>query len=498
MASSNSESALDFPKSRQPTPLLLQEKEVGRPTPLLLQEKEVGLSFAQMEEIESIAGSDAVLNLIELIKQDSRLWDRNSSNYVTHYDIKIHRFNNIAQLLNINGISGETVASAWRELTEKYRRRLYDGKRRNGTTNWPYFEAMNFLRPLYEVSRWQRTKPAQTARSQSPSVAHLVNTILSAHAAAEAQNVHSYSSADTQNVQNYSDADVHGVHSYSETDETDSHIISLGDQPNDIEHKVGTNMCHKNSLNNVDVERTTEVAAGNDLMDTIRYLSSHQLQNDVKCCESTSPSSHFATGIAKEIEAEMGINQRTANSSNLLNAIGETSRTITANTNIPNPKRTTNRSCSRSKAGICNPRSQRSIKMLISSPYNKVVTPASPQSLSGYGSATVYSQPVINGSSTNGFSPIKTTERCVTATSNTHEPLMTDNVNSRWENVGRVWIDMMQAVRSPELALAANRYITNTLFAVLDSDRIIAAKNPSRIRIVMPQTPPEIQIIPLN
>lgn len=43
------------------------------------------------------------------------------------------------------------------------------------------------------------------------------------------------SSADTQNVQNYSDADVHGVHSYSETDETDSHIISLGDQPNDIE-----------------------------------------------------------------------------------------------------------------------------------------------------------------------------------------------------------------------------------------------------------------------
>lgn len=57
---------------------------------------------------------------------------------------------------------------------------------------------------------------------------------------------------------------------------------------------------------------------------------------------------------------------------------------------------------------------------------------------------------------------------------------------------------MMQAVRSPELALAANRYITNTLFAVLDSDRIIAAKNPSRIRIVMPQTPPEIQIIPLN
>lgn len=56
-----------------------------------------------MEEIESIAGSDAVLNLIELIKQDSRLWDRNSSNYVTHYDIKIHRFNNIAQLLNING-----------------------------------------------------------------------------------------------------------------------------------------------------------------------------------------------------------------------------------------------------------------------------------------------------------------------------------------------------------------------------------------------------------
>lgn len=81
--------------------------------------------------------------------------------------------------------------------------------------------------------------------------------------------------------------------------------------------------------------------------------------------ESTSPSSHFATGIAKEIEAEMGINQRTANSSNLLNAIGETSRTITANTNIPNPKRTTNRSCSRSKAGICNPRSQRSIKMVL-------------------------------------------------------------------------------------------------------------------------------------
>lgn len=47
-------------------------------------------------------------------------------------------------------VTAEIVASAWRELSEKYRRRLYDGKRRNGATNWPYFQAMSFLQEQYE------------------------------------------------------------------------------------------------------------------------------------------------------------------------------------------------------------------------------------------------------------------------------------------------------------------------------------------------------------
>uniref|UniRef100_A0A914R4W5 MADF domain-containing protein n=2 Tax=Ascarididae TaxID=6250 RepID=A0A914R4W5_PAREQ len=103
-----------------------------------------------MEQIETSGGTEAILELINMVRQDPRLWDRNSPNFITHYDVKIDRFANIASQLNLPGVNGEIVTSAWRELSEKYRRRLYDGKRRNGTTSWPFFEPMSFLRDQYE------------------------------------------------------------------------------------------------------------------------------------------------------------------------------------------------------------------------------------------------------------------------------------------------------------------------------------------------------------
>lgn len=56
-----------------------------------------------MEQIETSGGTEAILELINMVRQDPRLWDRNSPNFITHYDVKIDRFANIASQLNLPG-----------------------------------------------------------------------------------------------------------------------------------------------------------------------------------------------------------------------------------------------------------------------------------------------------------------------------------------------------------------------------------------------------------
>uniref|UniRef100_A0A0R3RNB0 Uncharacterized protein n=1 Tax=Elaeophora elaphi TaxID=1147741 RepID=A0A0R3RNB0_9BILA len=66
--------------------------------------------------------------------------------------------------------------------------------------------------------------------------------------------------------------------------------------------------------------------------------------------------------------------------------------------------------------------------------------------------------------------------------------------SSKWENVGRVWVDMMKTIRSPQLALAAHKYIMNTLFSVLEADQQLAGTDPNATRIRIKDNVPQIEI----
>lgn len=54
-----------------------------------------------MEQIETAGGSEAIFELINIIRQDPSIWDRTSATYITHFDLKIHRFAEIAEQLNL-------------------------------------------------------------------------------------------------------------------------------------------------------------------------------------------------------------------------------------------------------------------------------------------------------------------------------------------------------------------------------------------------------------
>lgn len=59
---------------------------------------------------------------------------------------------------------------------------------------------------------------------------------------------------------------------------------------------------------------------------------------------------------------------------------------------------------------------------------------------------------------------------------------------------GRVWVDMMKTIRSPQLALAAHKYIMNTLFSVLEADQQLSGTDPNAVRIRIKDCVPQIEI----
>ncbi|VDK85864.1 unnamed protein product [Litomosoides sigmodontis] len=407
-----------------------------------------------MEQIETAGGSEAIFELISIIRQDPSIWDRTSTTYITHFDLKIHRFAEIAEQLNLEAVTAEVVASAWRELSEKYRRRLYDGKRRNGATNWPYFEAMSFLRDQYEQTKWYR--PLSVSRSNhlpsSSNVAHLVDTFLTAQAVLDAE----------QTISKAVEPML---------------PITLSDS---LQHKGDTVLAIP--VGNSD-ERKTEFTAKYELVDPTFHSFTSTDQSGLNGNYTRTAYSVDADNIAiasaadstkspENYDEKQSVSPETAvdclpQSSN----IGITDQTIPAlktrlRTQRYEAYRNPRRAWKQQKQSTLHVR-ETVAEILRSVRVASDVLP----------SYSLNSNQHNNLQQQQHFSPF---------------PLC--DSSSKWENVGRVWVDMMKTIRSPQLALAAHKYIMNTLFSVLEADQQLAGTDPNATRIRIKDSVPQIEI----
>ncbi|KHN81932.1 hypothetical protein Tcan_04864 [Toxocara canis] len=435
-----------------------------------------------MDQIEASGGPEAILELISMIRQDSRLWDRNSPNFITHYDVKIDRFSSIANRLNLPGVNGETVTSAWRELSEKYRRRLYDGKRRNGTTSWPFFEPMSFLRDQYEQARWHRTTPStRTAQSPPPAnVAQLVNTILNAHAAAEAEAA---------------------ALAYSEPSYERTCAVPIAEEATPPEQKVDPTVPCTNMVNGVTEKVISDVPSQEltekqELMNAaFRLFSAQQMKNGAKCNGDgmmASPSCAEAIiDVESTVEQQQQPQQR-ASSSSPSNEVLNPQMTSTGGGAVGGAAQTGRRKTRSRFSAYSKSKHSHTHKQVAAVPaamgntafgcemspqYASVANPNEPQSDEA---KTTSCHASIADLATSNSSPIPQ-----------QQPV---DCASKWENVGRVWIDMMKTVRSPQLALAAHKFVTNTLFAVLEADHQLMGADPTTTRVRIRENAPQIEI----
>lgn len=53
---------------------------------------------------------------------------------------------------------------------------------------------------------------------------------------------------------------------------------------------------------------------------------------------------------------------------------------------------------------------------------------------------------------------------------------------------------MMKTIRSPQLALAAHKFVTNTLFAVLEADHQLSGTDPATTHVRIRENAPQIEI----
>uniref|UniRef100_A0A915BJS9 MADF domain-containing protein n=2 Tax=Parascaris univalens TaxID=6257 RepID=A0A915BJS9_PARUN len=428
-----------------------------------------------MEQIETSGGTEAILELINMVRQDPRLWDRNSPNFITHYDVKIDRFANIASQLNLPGVNGEIVTSAWRELSEKYRRRLYDGKRRNGTTSWPFFEPMSFLRDQYEQARWHRTTPS-TRSTQSPppaNVAQLVNTILNAHAAAEAEAA---------------------ALAYSEPNYERTCAVQIAEEatPPEVRHqKFDVSMpCH-NVMTHDAAEKnipTEELVEKQELMNAaFRLFSAQQMKNGAKYNGDGVVASTSCTDAVIDVESTVEQDhqpQRALSSTPPIREVNSPQVTSNGGATHNVRRKTRNRFAAYSKPKHTHKQAA-------------AVPAASGNTAFGCEMSPQYAS-VANANETSG-DEAKTTP-CHTNVAdlaiNNTSPVPQQPVDSaaKWENVGRVWIDMMKTIRSPQLALAAHKFVTNTLFAVLEADHQLYGTDPATTHVRIRENAPQIEI----
>ncbi|CAG9539641.1 unnamed protein product [Cercopithifilaria johnstoni] len=406
-----------------------------------------------MEQIETAGGSEAIFELINIIRQDPSIWDRTSTTYITHFDLKIHRFAEIAEQLNLEVVTAEVVASAWRELSEKYRRRLYDGKRRNGATNWPYFEAMSFLRDQYEQTKWYRPLAVQRS-SQLPSssnVAHLVDTFLTAQAVLDAE----------QTISKAVEPML---------------PITLSDS---LQQKGDTVLAIP--VGNGD-ERKGEFTAKYELLDPTFHSFTTADQNELSrnvdvdniaiasAADSTkSPENYDEKQPVSPTASVDGLPQSSNNSiTDQAIPILKTRVRTQRYEAYRNPRRIwkQKQSALHQTSGVSTGETVAEILRSV-----RVASDGLPP-------YSLNSNPHHHLQQPQHFSP----------------PPSCDN-SSKWDNVGRVWVDMMKTIRSPQLALAAHKYIMNTLFSVLEADQQLAGTDPNATRIRIKDTAPQIEII---
>uniref|UniRef100_A0A915PQG5 MADF domain-containing protein n=1 Tax=Setaria digitata TaxID=48799 RepID=A0A915PQG5_9BILA len=417
-----------------------------------------------MEQIETAGGSEAIFELINIIRQDPSIWDRTSTTYITHFDLKIHRFAEIAEQLNLEAVSAEVVASAWRELSEKYRRRLYDGKRRNGATNWPYFEAMGFLRDQYEQTKWYRplSVPRSNQLSSSSNVAHLVDTFLTAQAVLDAEQTISKAVEPmlpltlSDSLQQKGDAVL--AMPVGNGDERKTEFAAKYELVDPTFHSFTT--ADQNDLNgNVDVDNIAIASAAAD--------------------STKSPENYDEKQPVSPAASVDGLPQSSNNSiADQTTPILKTRVRAQRYEAYRNPRRIWKQQ--KQSALHHNPGA---VNNTFSSIPNGETVAEILRSVRVGTSDSSLPQYNLNP---NPQQQLQQQQHSVL-------PPLCDNP-SRWENVGRVWVDMMKTIRSPQLALAAHKYIMNTLFSVLEADQQLAGTDPSATRIRIKDSVPQIEI----
>ncbi|KAK6100969.1 Alcohol dehydrogenase transcription factor Myb/SANT-like family protein [Brugia pahangi] len=418
-----------------------------------------------MEQVETAGGSEAIFELINIIRQDPSIWDRTSTTYITHFDLKIHRFAEIAEQLNLEAVTAEVVASAWRELSEKYRRRLYDGKRRNGATNWPYFEAMSFLRDQYEQTKWYR--PLAVARANhlpsSSNVAHLVDTFLTAQAVLDAE-------------QTISKA----VEPMLPITLSDS-LQQKGDAVLAI--PLGTSD-----------ERKTEFTAKYELVEPTFHPFTTTDQNELSGNYTRTAYSVDIDNIAIASAAdstkspENYDDKQSASPAASVDGLPQSSSNSTADQPTPVLKtriRTQRYEAYRNPRRIWKQQKQSQNSGTINNTFSAIPT--------GETVAEILRSVRVNPDGLSSYSLNPNPHYHLQQQQHFSPPALCDS-SSRWENVGRVWVDMMKTIRSPQLALAAHKYIMNTLFSVLEADQQLAGTDPNATRIRIKDSAPQIEI----
>ncbi|VDK44739.1 unnamed protein product [Anisakis simplex] len=513
-----------------------------------------------MDLIEAAGGTEAIMELIGLMKTEPRLWDRTSPSFITHNDVKLELFTDIANRLNLLGVTGDTVTTAWRQLSEKYRRRLYDGKRRNGTTSWPFFEPMSFLRDQYEQTRWHRTSAlssctiahnAQQHASSPANVAQLVNTILNAHHSINA------SEAETMAAVAVACSD----ETTSNQDRDQNSFLELKRQISPCERVESDIRCNGTFVGEIIKKGVPqqEIFGKQGLMNAALRLFSSQrqpLKNDTKCRDdnmvmatTSSPSSSCVdamieienrgsqdqiaindhqqpSSLTQQLSFSSRAQQERNSSSNspirnidtntrledIINSqISSVGATMVTNniqrTNNDNnidtsrdalnmkrhqigrrKARNSNRFCAFNKPK--NTRRKQAFPLPTAVGNTAFACEMSPQ----YGSVANSTEQSQSDDAKTLSCHATVAERTSTNTSPTpHQQSVIDS-DAKWENVGRVWIDMMKTVRSPQLALAAHKFVTNTLFAVLEADTQLLGVDPSITRVRIRENAPQIEV----
>ncbi|VDN07469.1 unnamed protein product [Thelazia callipaeda] len=430
-----------------------------------------------MEQLEAAGGSEALFDLINIIRQDPSIWDRASSSFITHTDLKIHKFAEIAEQLNLESVTAEVVALAWRELSEKYRRRLYDGKRRNGATNWPYFEAMSFLRDQYEQTKWYRplTIPRSVHFSSSSNFSQLVDTFLTAQAVIDAEQSVSKNVEPMLSV-TLSDSLQVARHLFL-------HTIILSENKILIEAKGNAMLAVPGSGD----ERKNEFGTKYELIDPSFHSFSATDQNELN-------GNVDVDNIAIASAADSTKSPETYDEKQTVSPAASVDG-LTQNGNHGVLDGTTASCKGRLRTNryevYRNPRRiWKHQKQSLFHQASPAVTSGASGTSSGEAVAEIL-RSVRASSSDDSSSPY-----CVNPSTQLIQQqgfLAPDNP-SKWENVGRVWIDMMKSIRSSQLALAAHKYIINTLFSVLEADQQLLGTDPNTTRVRIRDVAPQIEI----